>query len=361
MTLASFVAGGLVALRALRKNAAFGSIWAEKLVLCLLCALVPLFSSPPAGATPSYISAEPIPSVQIVGTAGLSNIEGVGIDPLGQWATDLMTNCSIVANVIDTLKAYGAIAANVNYAGANPNVSIIVAAGGFQGVTDPTYLLTVDDTIVSPNDVATISNILGYVLNQGGTSHFDLFSPNFYNLQLDYAVVSFPNQTLPIEEAQDFFQFVGTIDPALFSGTFAGFTQVALPGSPVDNSMVFLIPAVKPSEFIRGLSTAAAQYPGASYVTLNNQGQPTTRKATVGFPSNDWAAFPDGSQYLAVLGKSPSQPLLAALTALRIQHLNAVCDLLGAIGSQGIPPGFLNPNSFSCPASTSTPTCQLPQ
>jgi len=55
--------------------------------------------------------------------------------------------------------------------------------------------------------------------------------------------------------------------------------------------MAFLIPAVKPSEFIRGFSTAAAQYPGASYVTLNNQGQPTTRKATVGFPSNDWAHF----------------------------------------------------------------------
>src|SRR5262245_18890014 len=131
MMLASFVAGGLVALRALRKNAAFGFIWAEKLVLCLLCALVPLFSSPPAGATPSYLSAEPIPIVQIVGTAGLSKIEGVGIDPLGQWATDLMTNCSIVANVIDTLKAYGAIAANVNYAGATPTDSIVVAAGGF--------------------------------------------------------------------------------------------------------------------------------------------------------------------------------------------------------------------------------------
>jgi len=107
----------------------------------------------------------------------------------------------------------GAIAANVNYAGANPNVNIIVAAGGFQGVTDPTYSLTVDDTIVSPDDVATISNILGYVLNQGGTSHFDLFSPNFYDFQLDHAVVSFPNQTVPIEDAQDFFQFVGTIDP----------------------------------------------------------------------------------------------------------------------------------------------------
>ena len=205
-----------------------------------------------------------------------------------------MTNCSIVADVIDTLKAYGAIAGNVNYAGANPNVSIIVAAGGFQGVTDPTYLLTVDDTIVRPNDVATISNILGYVLNQGGTSHFDLFSPNFYNLQLDYAVVSFPNQTLPIEEAQDFFQFVGTIDPALFSGTFAGFTQVALPGSPVDNSMVFLIPAVKPSEFIRGLSTAAGQYPGAATSPSTTKGSrrrsrpPSASRPTTGphFPTD---------------------------------------------------------------------------
>jgi hypothetical protein len=205
-----------------------------------------------------------------------------------------------------------------------------------------------------------MSNILGYVLNQGGTAHFNLDSPNFYKSQLDYAVVSFPNQPLSLTGAEDFFAFVGTIDPALYTGTFAGFTQIGYQ-SPIDDSMVFLIPAVKPAEFINGLATAAAGYPGASYVTLDSQGRPTTRKASIGFPANDWAAHPDGSQYLAVLGTSPSQPLLARLQALRIQHLNAVCDLLGAIGSQGsIAPGFLNPNAFSCPAATSTPICTLP-
>jgi hypothetical protein len=328
-------------------------------LVALLCALIAMAASLPARAT-SYISAEPIPSVQIAGVDGLAKIESAGLDALGNWSTDL-AGCGMVTNTIDALKAYGAIGANVIYSGASPTVVIAVAAGGYQGVTDPSYLLTIDDSVVSPGDVAKISNALGYVLNQGGTAHFNLDSPNYYQSQLDYAVITFPNQALSLDGARDFFQFVGTLDAALYSGNFAGFTQVGLPGSSVDNSMVFLIPAVKPSEFVAGLSTAASQYPGASYGTLDNQGQPTTRKASVGFPSNDWAGFPDGSQYLAALGKNPSPALLSRLAALRVQHLNAVCDLLGAIGPDGtIPPGYLNPNRFSCPAATSRPICSLP-
>jgi hypothetical protein len=332
----------------------------HRYVLALVCTVATAVCARSALAT-SYISAEPIPNVQIVGSGNLAQIESAGIDALGQWSADLMTECSMVASTIDALEEFGAIGANVDYASSNRNVGIVVAAGGYQGVTDPSYLLTVDDTQVAPTDVATISNILGYVLNQGGTAHFNLDSPNYYKSQLDYAVISFPNQTLSLDGARDFFEFVGTIDAALYTGTFAGFTQIALPGAASDNSMVFLIPAVKPSEFVSGLSTAASEYPGAAYVTLDNQGRPSTAKASIGFPSNDWAAYPDGSQYLAVLGKTPSPALLARLQALRVQHLNAVCGLLGAIGSNGrIPSGFLNPNNFVCPASTSSPICQLP-
>jgi hypothetical protein len=331
-----------------------------KFTLTLLCALAAIIRAPSARAT-SYISAEPIPNLEIVGSDGLATIESAGIDALGLWSADLMTDCSMVTNAIDALKAYGAIGTNVDYLSSDRNVDIIVAAGGYQGVTDPSYLLTVDDSVVAPADVATISNILGFVLNQGGTAHFNLDSPNYYKYQLDYAVISFPHEALSLDGARDFFEFVGTIDPALYTGTFAGFTQIGLPGASSDNSMVFLIPAVRPSEFISGLSTAASEYAGAAYVTLDNQGRPTTSKASVGYPSNDWAAYPDGSQYLAALGKSPPPALLARLKALRMQHLNAVCSLLGAIGHNGsIPPGFLNPNSFVCPASTPSPICQLP-
>jgi hypothetical protein len=42
---------------------------------------------------------------------------------------------------------------------------------------------------------------------------------------VDYAVVTFAG-TLTGEEAKGFFGYLGTIDPALWSGTFAGFTQI---------------------------------------------------------------------------------------------------------------------------------------
>jgi len=61
-----------------------------------------------------------------------------------------MTNCSIVANVIDTLKAYGAIAANVTTPVRIQTSASSSRQADFEGVTDPTYLLTVDDTVVSP-------------------------------------------------------------------------------------------------------------------------------------------------------------------------------------------------------------------
>ena len=46
-----------------------------------------------------------------------------------------------------------------------------------------------------------------------------------YAFTLDYAVVTFPG-TLSGDEARQFFDRLGTIDAALWSGQFAGFTQI---------------------------------------------------------------------------------------------------------------------------------------
>jgi hypothetical protein len=46
------------------------------------------------------------------------------------------------------------------------------------------------------------------------------------------------------EEARAFFDHLGTVDPALWSGQFAGFTQIDPAGSFTNNSMLFLRPAV---------------------------------------------------------------------------------------------------------------------
>lgn len=97
---------------------------------------------------------------------------------------------------------------------------------------------------------------------------------------------------------------------------------------------------------ITGLSEAARTYPWASYETLNNNGQPTTAKAGVSFPGNDWTAYPNGDQYLANLG-STSANLLTQLASLRRKHLVAVAALLDAI-DKGTVTNYLN-HQFQCP------------
>jgi hypothetical protein len=106
-------------------------------------------------------------------------------------------------------------------------------------------------------------------------------------------------------EAKGFFDYLGTIDAALWSGRFAGFTQTDFQGSPTNNSMLFLKPAASKQRLI-GLAEAAGttpdDIPDATYVALNNNGEPTTAKAGIAFPGNDWIAFPDGDEYLMQFG-----------------------------------------------------------
>ncbi len=150
--------------------------------------------------------------------------------------------------------------------------------------------------------------------------------------------------TLSGEEAEAFFERLGTIDEALFSGLFAGFTQVDLPGSQTNNSMLFLQPAVSKRRFISGLATAAADDPRATYSPLKETGAATTARAGVAFPGNDWVAFPNGDQYLANIGGSAQ--LRRKLRALRRQHLAAVSSLLEAIEEDRVEEHLAQ---FTCP------------
>src|SRR5262249_38474286 len=152
--------------------------------------------------------------------------------------------------------------------------------------------------------------------------------------------------SLPGWQTKGFFYYLGPIDPAFGSGPLPGFPQIDLQGAPTNNSMLFLKPAATKQRLITGLSIAASTTPGATYVTLNNNNQPTTAKAGVAFPGNDWIAFPDGSQYLAKLG-NPSPVLLNELAALRQRHLQAVANLLNAI-DKGQVTVYLK-NQFKCP------------
>ena len=128
---------------------------------------------------------------------------------------------------------------------------------------------------VSEEDVNVLDNALGYVLNQGGTAHFSPDNAKAYAFSLDYAVVTFAG-TLTGTEAKAFFDYLGTIDFALWGGLFAGFTQIDFEDSPTNNSMLFLKPVATKRRFIDGLSIAARTTDGATYVPLNNSGEPTT-------------------------------------------------------------------------------------
>ncbi|HSE38944.1 MAG TPA: hypothetical protein VLG74_16705 [Blastocatellia bacterium] len=309
--------------------------------VALIVLLVASLAAHPVAAT-TYISAEPIPSRDVVGQNALALILSVGYPNLELWSNRLLNDCNIVQNVIDALASNGAIA-TINPA----NTRFLVAAGGFEGITDPSFVFTVQDSgtnAASEADINVLDNALGYVLNQSGTAHFSPDNAKAYAFSLDYAVVTFSG-TLTGVQAKGFFDYLGTIDAALWSGTFAGFTQIDFLGSPTNNSMLFLKPATTKQRLISGLSAAASTTPGATYVTLNNNGQPTTAKAGISFPGNDWIAFPNGDQYLANLG-NPSQQLLNELAALRQQHLQAVADLLSAI-ERGKVDIYLN-HQFQC-------------
>jgi hypothetical protein len=280
-----------------------------------------------AAAATTYVSVEPIPSRDVVGQSALDQILSTGYPNLERWSNRLLNDCAVVQRVIDVLTSNGAIS-TVN----SGNTRVRVAAGGFESVTNPSFVATVLNSGpggVSEQDVDVLDNALGYVLNQGGTAHFSPDNAKAYAFSLDYAVVTFDG-TLTGVEAKAFFDYLGTIDFALWGGQFAGFTQIDFQDSPTNNSMLFLKPAATKQRFITGLSTAASTTPSATYVTLNNNGEPTTAKAGIAFPGNDWIAFPNGDQYLTNVPNLSPQ-LLFELARLRQQHLQAVASLLQAI------------------------------
>lgn len=294
-----------------------------------------------AGAV-TYVSAEPIPSEAIVGAAELAQIENLGYADMAQWAQLLLGNCQIVARVINVLAHDGAISTLTH-----ANTHYRVAAGGYEGVTDPSYVVTLDDKgsgAASAADIFVLDNALGYALNQGGTAQFGLkYDPNDPNeFPSVYAVVSFSG-ALTGEQAQAFFNFLGTINPALWTGTNAGFTQISLPGAAQNDSMLFLIGNVPKSEFTKGLFKAASRTPGATYAPLRPGGQPRTATAGAAFPGDGWKT--PGGGYLENLPRTPA--LKKDLERLRQWHLQAVANLVQAI-NQGDVTSYLS-GGFACP------------
>jgi hypothetical protein len=290
----------------------------------------------------TYMSVEPVPNENVVGAANLALIRAIGYNNLEKWSGLYLSQCLAVDSVIEALTAHDAITTVTS-----TNTRFVVAAGGFEGATNPSYVATVQDVgpgAASMRDVNVLDNALGFVLNQGGTAHFSADNAKAYAFALDYAVVTFLG-ALTGDEARQFFESLEPIDSALFSGPLAGFTQIVFGNSQTNNSMLFLKPAASKNRFISGLAAAAAAEPGASYFPLKNNGAPTTARAGIAFPGNDWLAFPNGEQYVANIGGTPQ--LLAELSVLRQRHLTAIGSLLSAIAANQVE-HYLD-HGFSCP------------
>lgn len=272
----------------------------------------------PAGAT-TYMSVEPIPNQDVVGEEVLGNLVALPFEDRELWS-QLLIDCGLVQGVLDALAADGTVA-SVNAS----NTFFGVAAGGFEGQTNPTYVFTVVDSgvnAVATADVETVVNALGYVLSQGGTVHFSPDDGGAYDFPLDYVTVTFTAGPPSGSLAQTFFEHVGTVDPALFSGLFAGYTQIGA-------ALLFLQPAVGVQQFTDGMFAAAQSFPNVAYAPFDGMGDPTTAPAGVAFRGNDWSANPGGSEYLAGIAQDPDADLggIRNLNELRALHLGAVAVL----------------------------------
>ena len=80
----------------------------------------------------TYMSVEPVPNKDVVGEQNLARIRSIGYGNLERWSQRLLYECHAVDNVIQALSANGAIT-TVKLA----NTRFVVAAGGFEGATNP--------------------------------------------------------------------------------------------------------------------------------------------------------------------------------------------------------------------------------
>ncbi|MEM8931326.1 MAG: hypothetical protein AAGE94_09135 [Acidobacteriota bacterium] len=276
--------------------------------------VVALLLAQPIGAV-TYLSAEPVPSVDVIGEPTLDILLALDIDIRQAWA-DALLRCGLVEGVIEALTADRTIT-TINTA----NTVFEVATGGFEGTTNPAYVFTLVDrgvNAVSRADVDTLSNALGYVLSQDGTVHLDPEDATAYDFALDYVVVSFVTGVPSGALAEAFFEHAGAVDAALFSGASAGFSQIG-------TALLFLQPSIDLDRFVGGMFAAATSFPDVVYAPLDRFGNPTSAVAGVAFPANDWLADPGGSDYLARVGQAPNADLggLPNLNRLRRFHLRA--------------------------------------
>jgi hypothetical protein len=258
-----------------------------------------------------YGSVEPIANPAVIDTSPLRD------QPLRvrqAFATRLL-QCGIVDRVVQALSATRAIT-TIN----DLNTHFAVGAGGFAGVTNPSFVFTVIDdgpNAASIDDVKVLTDSLGYVLSQGSAFLLDADDAASFDFPANYVVLNF-DKPPSIARSARLFETVGEIDPELFETDTSGYTQYG-------RAYLSLQSAVPDAQFIAGYVEAASRF-GVEYTPIVG-GVPSLFQGGAAFPGNDWAASPAGEEYLARIPSAAHH----ALGRIRAFHLRATQKVLRRI------------------------------
>jgi hypothetical protein len=274
-----------------------------------------------------YGSVEPIANPAVIDTTPLRN------QPLRvreAFATRLL-QCGVVDQVTQALTSTHAIT-TIN----GLNTHFEVGAGGFAGVTNPSFVYTVLDkgpNAASTADVKVLTDGLGYVLSQGSAFLLDADDPSSFDFPANYVVLNFAAPP-PLSASAALFRTVGRIDPELFATDTSGYTQYG-------RAYLSLQSDVPDEQFIAGYVRAAREF-GVEYTPVVN-GVPSLFRGGAAFPGNDWIANPRGEEYLARI-PAQSHRALARIRAFVLRATQEVVRRLDRDDRRGGDDGV----SFEC-------------
>ena len=256
----------------------------------------------------TYGSVEPIANPAVIDTEALRQ------QPLKvrEAFAERLLQCGIVNRVADALSATGSIS-TIN----DLNTRVAVAAGGFAGETNPSFVYTIIDdgpNGASQSDIRVFTDALGYVMSQASAFLLDADDPASYDFPANYVVLNF-RRPPPIARSAALFRTVGRIDPELFATDTSGYTQFG-------RAYLSLQSDVPDEQFIAGYVRAADEF-GVEYTPIVN-GQPSLFQGGAAFPGNDWTTSRRGEEYLERIPEASHR----ALARIRAFHLRVTEEVI---------------------------------
>lgn len=279
-------------------------------------------------ASTVILSSSPIPNEAVIGSADLAAIAAKSIGTRTAWATQVLNKCPVVHATVALLNS--PVCGNAIRTGGGRLRSITVSAGGFEQVTDPTFVFNFNGATTAANDIAILDNAIAFVLSQGGNGRFAT------DLSIPWADDGFPSQyisavfnsVISTQDAAAFWDVLGATHTNLLTSPYAGFTQV----NTATSQLVFIIPeayyddpALFYSDFLDGVNAWNAATPGTTKDATVVPG--ATSDINIAFTWNDWTESPQGQVFFQSITGFLGRPLpllcRIGLSTLRQTHLLA--------------------------------------